>query len=179
MSRIGNKPILLPNEVKFNIKEEKLLISGPKGDLYLNLHKSIKIKKEENLLYVERVGSDKFIKGIHGLFRTLINNMIIGVTKGYQKILEIKGVGYRAKIKNNQLYLLLGYSHPIYFDIPKDIKIVIENKDTKIILSSHNKELLGETAAKIRFFRKPEPYHEKGIKYSDEKVRRKDVKSSK
>jgi large subunit ribosomal protein L6 len=179
MSRVGNKPILIPKIVKIINKKQSITVTGPLGDFSLIIHKLIIIKhnKEKNLI-VKRKSETKEAKSLHGLFRSLISNMIIGVTIGYKRELLIKGIGYKAVKIDDKLHLSLGFSHKIIFQIPKGINIKTNSAQNKIILESIDKQLIGETAAKIRSLRKPEPYKGKGIRYSNEVIKRKEGKST-
>ena len=171
MSRIGKKPIAIPKGVEVRFEGDRLKVKGPKGELNLNVHPDVKLDIEDNSIAVSVVDETRESRSIHGLFRVLIDNMVTGVTKGFEKILEIVGVGYRAELKGRTAVFNLGYSHPINFELPEGIDAKIEK--TKITLSGIDRELLGMTAAKIRSFRKPEPYKGKGIKYAGEMIRRK------
>ncbi|MBN2546156.1 MAG: 50S ribosomal protein L6 [Spirochaetes bacterium] len=178
MSRIGKLPIVIPDGVNIEYNNSEINIKGPKGNLNLKLRPEIKLEKKDNQLIVARINESKSVKSLHGLFRVLINNMVIGVTNGYQKKLEIVGTGYRANVQGKKLTLNLGYSYPYEFDIPEGINIVVDN-NTNIFISGINKELVGETAAVIRKMRPPEPYKGKGIKYSTEIIKKKAGKSGK
>ena len=171
MSRIGKKPIAIPKGVEVRFEGVQLIIKGPKGELNLNVHPDVKLDIEDNNIAVSVVDETRESRSIHGLFRVLIDNMVTGVTKGFERVLEIVGVGYRAELKGRTAVFNLGYSHPINFELPEGIDAKIEK--TKITLSGIDRELLGMTAAKIRSFRKPEPYKGKGIKYAGEMIRRK------
>ncbi|OPX37004.1 MAG: 50S ribosomal protein L6 [Desulfobacteraceae bacterium 4484_190.2] len=171
MSRIGKKPIAIPKGVEVKLKGEQLTIKGPKGELNLSVHPDVKLDMEGDSISVSVVDETRESRSIHGLFRVLIDNMVTGVTKGFERVLEIVGVGYRAELKGRTAVFNLGYSHPINFELPEGIDAKIEK--TKITLSGIDRELLGMTAAKIRSFRKPEPYKGKGIKYAGEMIRRK------
>ena len=171
MSRIGKKPIAKPKGVEVRIEGDRLKVKGPKGELNLNVHPDVKLDIKDNSIAVSVVDETRESRSIHGLFRVLIDNMVTGVTKGFERILEIVGVGYRAELKGRTAVFNLGYSHPINFELPEGIDAKIEK--TKITLSGIDRELLGRTAAKIRSFRKPEPYKGKGIKYAGEMIRRK------
>ncbi len=176
MSRIGKKPILLPNQVSVLInKEKKIIIKGPKGNLSIILDQNIDIKINKNNIIVDSKCKAKTDKSMWGITRTLINNMIIGVNQGFTKKLNISGIGYKAKITNNILYLTLGFSHEVKFIIPNNINITCP-KPIEIIINGIDKYLVGQVAAKIRNFRPPEPYKGKGIKYDDEFIIRKEGK---
>ena len=171
MSRIGKKPIAIPKGVEVRLEGDQLIIKGPKGELNLSVHPDVKLDMGGDSISVSVVDETRESRSIHGLFRVLIDNMVTGVTKGFEKNLEIVGVGYRAELKGRTAVFNLGYSHPINFELPEGIDAKIEK--TKITLSGIDRELLGKTAAKIRSFRKPEPYKGKGIKYAGEMIRRK------
>nr|YP_010902529.1 ribosomal protein L6 [Hypnea nidifica]WCH54384.1 ribosomal protein L6 [Hypnea nidifica] len=178
MSRIGKKSITLPPGIKSQIKESKITITGPRGKLSYNLSKMINIKHENNQLELSLIKTNKESKALYGLSRTIINNMVIGVSKGFEKKLEIRGVGYRCQMDKTNLILNIGYSHPIIIKPPKDISIKVED-NVNIIISGINKEQVGQIAAKIRSTRPPEPYKEKGIRYSGEIIRKKVGKAGK
>lgn len=171
MSRIGKKPIVVPGGVKVALSGRTVKVEGPKGRLEREMHDQVEIKIEADQILV--APKDPAAGGaLQGLSRTLIANMVEGVTKGFTKGLEINGVGYRAELKGTTLNLALGYSHPVEYALPKGVSAEVD-KQTKITLSGIDKELLGATAAKIRSFRPPEPYKGKGIKYADERILRK------
>ena len=171
MSRIGKMPITIPKEVNVGLKGDLLTVKGPKGELRRNIHHKVNINMEKDQILVSVNDETKESKSFHGLFRALIANMVTGVSKGFERGLEIVGVGYRAELSGRTATFHLGYSHPIIFKLPDGIDAEIEK--TKIKLSGIDKELLGRTAAKIRSFRKPEPYKGKGIRYADEIIKRK------
>ena len=171
MSRIGKSPIPIPKGVEIKFKGDLLTVKGPKGQLELRVNPRVQVALDGEKAVVSISDETKQSRSLHGLFRVLISNMVVGVTKGFERTLEIVGVGYRAELNGRTAVFHLGYSHPINFDLPDGIDAKIEK--TKIVLSGIDKELLGKTAAKIRGFRKPEPYKGKGIKYSDENIRRK------
>jgi large subunit ribosomal protein L6 len=177
MSRIGKQPITIPAKVEVEIKESRVRVKGPLGELFQDIHPKIVVEMQEKVLTVQRPSETKFFKAQHGLVRALINNMILGVTKGFKKSLDIVGVGYRAEMANKILKLALGYSHPIYFVAPPGIKIEVEGLQ-KIRISGCDKALVGQVASKIRSLRPPEPYKGKGIKYEDEQIRRKAGKTA-
>ena len=179
MSRIGRMPIAIPAGVTVEIAENnKVTVKGPKGTLERVLAPEMEIKVEGAEIVVSRPNDLKRMKALHGLTRTLINNMVIGVTAGYQKVLEINGVGYRAAKQGKPLTLSLGYSHPVEMIDPEGIETTVENQ-TKITVKGIDKEKVGQFAAEIRSKRGPEPYKGKGIKYSDEVIRRKVGKTGK
>lgn len=182
MSRIGNQPIELKEDVEFSIDGDNVVtMKGEKGSDTLQMDPTINVEKKDGELIVNRTGEEKIDRSLHGLYRSLINNMMIGVSEGYKKELEIIGVGYRASLSNGVLQLQLGFSHPIYFVAPDGVDLEVDTKTRKnpmIIVSGINKELVGQVAAKIRSLRPPEPYKGKGIRYVDEWVRRKAGKSA-
>jgi len=172
MSRIGKKEIVLSEDIEFKIKDNIVEVKGPKGELSLTLHPSISIDMKDNVVSVQRATESKMDRSLHGLSRSLINNMVIGVRQGFSKNLEIVGVGYRAEQKTKGIKFSLGYSHSIFFMPPEGIEIKV-NSPTKITVSGIDKALVGEVAAKIRSLRPPEPYKGKGIKYAEEHIKRK------
>lgn len=179
MSRIGRQPIMIPAGVTVEIAENNVVtVKGPKGTLQRALPIEMEIKKEGEEIIVTRPNDLKKMKSLHGLTRTLVNNMVVGVTKGYEKVLEINGVGYRAAKAGNKLTLSLGYSHPVEMIDPEGIESVLDGQN-KIIVKGIDKEKVGQYAAEIRDKRKPEPYKGKGIKYADEVIRRKVGKTGK
>ena len=179
MSRIGNLPIAIPEGVTVDIAENnKVTVKGPKGTLDRVLASELEIKIEDNEVIVSRPNDLKRIKSLHGLTRTLIYNMIIGVTEGYEKTLEINGVGYRAAKSGKELTLTLGYSHPVVMTDPEGVETILDGQN-KITVKGIDKEKVGQYAAEIREKRKPEPYKGKGIKYSDEVIIRKVGKTGK
>ncbi len=182
MSRIGKAPITLPSGVTFNISSDNLLtVKGPKGELTQQINSDIAVVEEDGKLIVKRPSEQKRHKALHGLYRSLINNMVIGVTDGYKVEQELVGVGYKATNQGNTLDLILGYSHHIVFELPKEIKVATtaeKGKNPTIILESIDKQLIGQVAAKIRSLRAPEPYKGKGIKFVGEVLRRKAGKSA-
>lgn len=178
MSRIGNKPITVPAEVTVKIDGQKVTVTGPKGTLEREIHKNISLEMADNTITVVRKNDEPQNRSLHGLTRTLINNMIIGVTETYSKELQINGVGYRVVKQGNNLNLTLGYSHPVIFEAPEGITFDVPNANT-IIVKGIDKELVGQTAAVIRTKRPPEVYRGKGIKYADEVIRRKEGKTGK
>jgi large subunit ribosomal protein L6 len=171
MSRIGKKPVPIPKGVDIQLTGDLLTAKGPKGELKLQVHPKVKMNVEEERIALTVKDETRESRSLHGLYRVLTNNMVTGVANGFEKVLEIVGVGYRVELKGRTLVFHLGYSHPINFDLPEGVDARIER--SKIILTGIDKELLGMTAAKIRSFRKPEPYKGKGIRYADEMIRRK------
>ena len=178
MSRIGNKSIQIPEGVTVTLDGEKITVKGPKGTLERELHKNIKVEVENNEIKVIRKNDEAFNKSLHGLTRTLINNMVTGVVNEYTRELQINGVGYRVQKQGNNLNLTLGYSHPVIFEAPTGITFDVPNANT-IIVKGIDKELVGQTAANIRTKRPPEVYRGKGIKYAEEVIRRKEGKTGK
>ncbi|MFA5021628.1 MAG: 50S ribosomal protein L6 [Patescibacteria group bacterium] len=172
MSRIGKQPIIIPDGVQVNIQAGQIKVKGPKGELTQGLHPDVIVEKKDNEIIVSVKNSDeKKQNSLWGLFQRLINNMVIGTTKGFSRQLEINGVGYKAAVAGNVLNLNLGYSHPIAYDIPKGIEIKVEKN--LITISGIDKQAIGQIAAEIRLLRKPEPYKGKGIKYLEEVIVRK------
>jgi len=172
MSRIGKMPITIPKVVKVELINNKIKVSGERGTLEENIHPDIQVKIEEDKIYVSRPSDSKFHRSLHGLSRALINNMIKGVSLGFEKILEIQGVGYKAVLEDGKMVIHIGYSHPISIEPSKGIEFEVE-KQKIIKVKGIDKQLVGETAAKIRLLKKPEPYKGKGIRYIDEVVKRK------
>ena len=172
MSRIGNQPIAIPNGVDITLDGHTLTVKGPKGTLSHKLPQSMQVEVTADEVKVARPSDDKEHKSLHGLTRSLINNMVIGVTEGYSKTLEIVGVGYRAAMKGKNLNLTLGFSHPVIMEPPAGIELETP-EPTKIIVKGADKEVVGQVAAEIRDWRKPEPYKGKGVRYEGEHVRRK------
>ncbi len=172
MSRIGKQPIAIPPGVEIKIEGNLVTVKGPKGQLSKTLHKDMIIEKDENQIIVKRPSEEKFHKSLHGLTRTLVSNMVEGVTKGFQKSLELVGVGYRAQKQGNKLVLSVGYSHPVEIEPKPGIEIEVPAV-TKVIIKGADKEAVGALAANIRKVRQPEPYKGKGIKYELERIRRK------
>lgn len=177
MSRIGKKPIEIKKDVTVEIKDGTIRVKGPKGELTQTYDTRINISVENGQVILTRNSDEKRVRALHGLYRALIQNMINGVTEGYTKKLEIVGVGYRAELKGRGLQLALGYSHPIFFIPPKDVKIEVP-APTNIVVSGIDKQLVGQVAAKIRSFRPPEPYKGKGIRYEGEQIIRKAGKTA-
>ena len=178
MSRIGNKSITVPSEVQVKIDGHKITVTGPKGTLEREIHENISVEMNGNEINVTRKNDEPKNRSLHGLTRTLINNMIIGVKDEYTKELQINGVGYRVAKQGNDLNMTLGYSHPVIFEAPAGITFDVPNPNT-IIVKGIDKELVGQTAAVIRTKRPPEVYRGKGIKYADEVIRRKEGKTGK
>lgn len=182
MSRIGLAPINVPSGVEVSIADNNVVtVKGSKGELTETIDRNLTVKLEEGVLSVERHSEQKDHKAKHGLYRALLNNMVEGVSNGYEKKLELVGVGYRASHQGQILTLALGYSHPIVFELPKEVSVSTETERGKnpiVTLQSHDKQLIGQVAAKIRSLRKPEPYKGKGVKFVGEYIRRKAGKSA-
>ena len=182
MSRIGKAPIELPKGVEINVSKGNLVsVKGPKGELSQQIDPDLAVKVEDGVLTIERPTDQKRHRSMHGLYRALINNMVEGVTNGYVKEMELVGVGYRANNTGQLLELLLGYSHPIMFAVPPEVKLETiseKGKNPRIRLESIDKQLIGQIAAKIRAFRKPEPYKGKGVRFVGEEIRRKAGKAA-
>ena len=177
MSRIGNKTIQIPDKVKVQVDNNgAVAVEGPKGKLSWNLPRDISAKVENNQVALARSGEARNVKALHGLSRALVNNMVEGVSKGFSKDLEIEGVGFKAAVQGSNLNLSLGFSHPILFPIPKEIKVTV-TEQTKISIQGIDKKLVGQVAADIRGFYPPEPYKGKGVRYAGEQIRRKEGKT--
>ncbi|MGL4227093.1 MAG: 50S ribosomal protein L6 [Tannerellaceae bacterium] len=181
MSRIGKLPIQIPAGVTVTLNENVVTVKGPKGELSQEINPDITVSIEDGVVTLTRPSDEKTHRALHGLYRALINNMVVGVSQGYRKELELVGVGYRASNNGQILELSLGFSHNIYVQLPSEIKLETKserNKNPLIILESADKQLIGQVCAKIRSFRKPEPYKGKGIRFVGEEVRRKSGKSA-
>lgn len=178
MSRVGKKPIPIPDKTKIDIHDRNITVTGPKGSLSRTIHPDMTVAVEDNNILVSRPSDSKKHRSLHGLTRALISNMVVGTTKGFKKELLIVGVGYRSENKGRMLILHLGFSHPILVLPPEGVTATALPKEGRIVVAGIDRELVGETAAKIRAFRKPEPYKGKGIRYVDEQVRRKAGKSA-
>ena len=176
MSRIGKQPVIIPPKVKVDIKGSTVAVEGPKGKLSFTLPKRTSAKIDSGQVLVMREGDDAQTKALHGLSRALINNMIKGVSEGFVKKLEINGVGFKASMTGKVITLNLGYSHPITYTIPEQIKVTIE-ENTKLTIEGPDRQVVGVVASEIRSFYPPEPYKGKGVKYSDEKIIRKEGKT--
>jgi large subunit ribosomal protein L6 len=172
VSRIGKLPITIPNGVRVAVDNGAVRLEGPKGKLQTAIPDGIKVKVEDNLVRVERETDQRKSRALHGLTRKLIANMAQGVSQGFNRVLEINGVGYRAEVRGQEIHVTLGYSHPVVFRLPSGVTAAIE-RQTIVTLSSADRQLLGETAAKFRSLRPPEPYKGKGVKYREEVIRRK------
>ena len=184
MSRIGKTPVMIPNGVKVSFENDIVFVVGEKGELNQKIDNRIKIAIDNESVKFYPTNKSKETRALHGLYRSLVNNMVIGVTKGHEKTLEIYGIGYKIDIIGNYLLLNLGFSHPIYFEIPKGTKFEINNKSASVDkpavfkISSIDKQLVGEVAAKIRAYRKPDPYKGKGIRYQGEYIIKKAGKTA-
>jgi len=177
MSRIGKKAVEIPAKVKVNIDDSgKVAVEGPKGKLDWKLPKGIKANVADNQVSLVRDAETRSLKALHGLSRALINNMVVGVSEGFTKNLEIEGVGFKAAVQGRNLNLSLGFSHPVLFPIPEDIKIIVTT-NTKIAIAGVDKKTVGQVAADIRGYYPPEPYKGKGVRYAGEQVRRKEGKT--
>jgi len=179
MSRIGKAPIQLPKGVNVDIQGTAVTVTGPKGKLEQKLHSEMTISLDDSVLSVTRPSDSRQHRALHGLTRALLNNMVVGVSEGFSKVLEIEGVGYRAEMQGENLILNVGYSHPVKFDPPADIKFAVEDRNKTVIVSGIDKQVVGEIAAQIRKTRPPEPYKGKGVRYRGEHVRRKAGKAGK
>ena len=175
MSRVGSKEIMIPDTVKVNMQDGIFMAEGPMGKLESPLNEDIEISIVENIIKMKPKSENKSLLPFWGLQRNIVNNIIVGVSEGFSKKLEMNGVGYRATLKGKVLELMLGFSHPINYDIPEDISVSVD-KQNNIEIKGPNKQLVGQTAAEIRSFRGPEPYKGKGIKYADEYINRKEGK---
>jgi large subunit ribosomal protein L6 len=178
MSRIGNKPIPLPKGVEVKQDGNAITVKGPKGSLVTPIVAGIGVKVEKNVVSFTRTDNEGKVRALHGLMRALIANNVTGVTEGFKKELDIVGVGYRAEVKGKEVVFQLGYSHPVRFPVPKGIDINVDAKSGHIVVSGIDKQQVGQTAAEIRSLRQPDPYKGKGIKYSDEVIRRKAGKAA-
>ncbi len=181
MSRIGKNPITVPNGVELSIQGNVVSVKGPKGELTQEVDENLGLEFADNVLTLTRPNDEKDMRAKHGLFRALINNMVVGVSEGYSVKLQMVGVGFRAASQGQQLNLSLGYSHPIVFELPAEVKVVAETNKGEaplVTLTSHDKQLLGMVAAKIRSLRKIEPYKGKGVRFLGEQIRRKAGKTA-
>lgn len=178
MSRIGKKPVDVPAGVEVKLNRNNISVKGPKGQLARELHPKMIVRQEEGKVVVERPSDQKLYRSLHGLTRTLVSNMVAGVTQGFERVLLINGVGYKAEAQGDKLVLNLGYSNPVNYKLPKGVSATVE-KLTTIKLNSIDKELLGQVAAEVRSIRGPEPYKGKGIKYAEEQILRKEGKKGK
>lgn len=176
MSRIGKQPIAIPPKVKVEVKGQNVLVEGPKGKLNWDLPRRTTLKVEKGNIIVSREGNDSQAKALHGLSRALVNNMVRGVTEGFVKKLEIQGVGFKAAVQGKTVNLSLGYSHPILYPIPDQVKVTVE-ENTKLTIEGPDRQVVGQVASEIRSYYPPEPYKGKGVRYSDERVIRKEGKT--
>ena len=176
MSRIGKQPVVIPAKVKVQIQGQKVSVEGPKGKLNLDLPPRTVAKVDAGNVVVTRQGEDSQARALHGLSRALINNMVKGVSDGFTKKLEINGVGFKAAVTGKVITMNLGYSHPIVYDIPDQIKVTVE-ENTKVTIEGPDKQLVGRVASELRSFYPPEPYKGKGVKYADEHIERKEGKT--
>jgi len=176
MSRIGKQPIDIPPKVKVEVKGQKIFVEGPKGRLDWELPRRTSLKVQDGKIVVSRAGDDAQAKALHGLSRALVNNMVRGVTEGFVKKLEIQGVGFKAAVQGKNVNLVLGFSHPINYAIPEQIKVTVE-ENTKLTIEGPDRRLVGQVAAELRSFYPPEPYKGKGVRYVGEHVQRKEGKT--
>ncbi len=179
MSRIGKNPINLPDGVDVTLQGNLIVVKGPKGKLKWNFPAGIKVTMQDNSILVERPTDTKRFKSLHGTTRSIIANMITGISNGYQKVLEISGVGYRAQVQGQKIIFTLGYSHPVEFNLPEGVSADIDKKQTRLTIHGIDKQLIGQIAANIRALRPPNVYKGKGIKYADEVIRLKVGKAGK
>lgn len=179
MSRIGRMPVVVPKDVNIEIEGTTVRVKGPKGELARTLPSDMMISFDNGVIEVKRPTDERMHRSLHGMTRSLINNMVVGVSTGFQKVLEVNGVGYRAEINDKNLVLYVGYSHPVTMEPPAGISFEVDSKTRQIKVLGADKELVGQMAADIRKVRPPEPYKGKGIKYLDEKIRRKAGKTGK
>jgi large subunit ribosomal protein L6 len=177
MSRVGKLPVKVPEKVKVSVDGNLVKIEGPKGKMSFPVNPRVAVAVEKGEVKVTRPDDTRLSKGLHGLTRTLVKNALEGVTKGYERGLEISGVGFKAEVKAKELHFALGFSHPVVFKLPEGVTAEVDAKQTKLTLRGVDKHLLGLTAAKVRALRPPEPYKGKGIKYAEEKIRRKEGKT--
>jgi large subunit ribosomal protein L6 len=176
MSRIGKQPIAIPAKVKVDVKGSRVFVEGPKGKLDMEIPRRTSVKVEGANVSVTRQGDDAEARAMHGLSRALLNNLVKGVSEGYVKKLEINGVGFKAAVQGKIVKMSLGYSHPINYDIPDQIKVTVE-ENTKITIEGPSKQAVGQVAAELRSYYPPEPYKGKGVKYADERIERKEGKT--
>ena len=176
MSRIGKQPVVVPAKVKVEVKGQKVLVEGPRGKLDFELPRRTGAKLENGHLLISRQGDDAEAKALHGLSRSIVNNMVKGVSEGFVKKLEIQGVGFKAAVQGKNVNLSLGYSHPLIYPIPDQVKVTVE-ENTKLTIEGPDKQVVGQVAAEIRAYYPPEPYKGKGVRYVGEKVERKEGKT--
>ena len=177
MSRVAKNPINVPDNVELNIVESLVKVKGIKGELEFNIPSSVSIENNENVVTVKYNEDDQQSVALAGTTRSIVNNMVIGVSVGFEKKLELIGVGYRAKASGKLLELTLGFSHPIKYQLPEEVEVETPSQ-TEVVLKSHDKQILGQAASEIRAFRPPEPYKGKGVRYADEQVKRKEAKKA-
>jgi large subunit ribosomal protein L6 len=177
MSRVGKQPVKIPEKVKVSVTDHVVKVEGPKGKMSFPTNPVVTVTVDKGEVKVSRPDESRLAKGLHGLTRTLVKNALEGVVKGYERNLEISGVGFKAEVKGKQIHFTLGFSHPVIFDLPEGVTAEVDAKQTKIAVRGVDKHLLGLTAAKIRALRPPEPYKGKGIKYANETIRRKEGKT--
>ncbi len=177
MSRVGKQPIKIPEKVKVSVDESHVKVEGPKGKLTLAYNPKVQVGVANGEVTVTRIDESRLARGLHGLTRTLVRNAIDGVVKGYERALEINGVGFKAEAKGKEINFILGFSHPVLFKLPEGVTAEVDAKQTRVTIRAADKHLLGLTAAKIRALRPPEPYKGKGVKYAEEIVRRKEGKT--
>ncbi len=177
MSRIGKLPVKIPEKVKVSVAGTTVKVEGPKGKMSLDFNPVMKVEVAGGEVKVTRPDESRLAKGLHGLTRTMLRNAVDGVTKGYERALEISGVGFKAEAKGKELNFTLGFSHPVVFKLPEGVTAEVDPKQTRVVIKGVDKHLLGLTAAKIRALRPPEPYKGKGIKYAEETIRRKEGKT--
>ena len=179
MSRIGRKAIPIPKGVTVTVNGSEVKVKGPKGELSRTIREEVSVKQEDGALKVERQGDERQVRALHGLTRALLNNMVVGVSSGFSKVLQVEGVGYRAEMKGKDLVMALGFSHPVTVTPPTGITFAVDEKTRLITISGADKELVGQVAADVRKWRPPEPYKGKGLRYQGEVVRRKAGKAGK
>jgi large subunit ribosomal protein L6 len=177
MSRVGKLPIKIPEKVKVSVAGNEVKVEGPKGKMSFPFNPRVAVAVDKGEVKVTRPDESRVAKGLHGLTRTLVRNAVEGVVKGYERTLEISGVGFKAEVKGKEIHFALGFSHPVVFKLPEGIAAEVDPKQTRLTVKGVDKHLLGLTAAKIRALRPPEPYKGKGIKYAEETVRRKEGKT--
>jgi large subunit ribosomal protein L6 len=179
VSRIGRMPIVIPPNVDVQINGSHVRVKGPKGEMQHTFPAGVEISKDDGVLSVSRESDERTFRALHGMTRALINNMVVGVSTGFEKVLEVNGVGYRAEVSGNNLVLHVGYSHPVVVEPPEGISFEVDPRTRQVKVLGYSKEAVGQMAADIRKVRPPEPYKGKGIKYLDEKIRRKAGKTGK
>jgi large subunit ribosomal protein L6 len=177
MSRVGKNPVKIPEKVKVAVAGTLIKVEGPKGKMSFPFNPVVKVEVAGDEVKVTRPDESRLAKGLHGLTRTLVKNAVDGVLKGYERVLEISGVGFKAELKGKEINFTLGFSHPVVFKLPEGVTAEVDPKQTRVVIKGVDKHLLGLTAAKIRALRPPEPYKGKGIKYAEETIRRKEGKT--